>query len=512
MKMTSHAGDIPTDITTSTTTATTTTASSSKEPPAFDTMAAIRDALSKDYQDADVLLSATTATTPVVVSPCGSSQDDNIESSDNSDVASADSASATESETDEGSTTQVNYHDGATPLFLAIETTDWRRALAILQKDERNNSSNNNSNSNTKEEVAVVPQAKTWVCSLGTVETTFQWALWRRLPIHEACRRQAPAWLISALLQSFPASSRCVTQFGELPLHLAVECGAPPEVVNLLVAAHWLGICAQDQSGRTPIEILQDSEMLALEDHKVVFDSLTRSQETLEEIQLEHERLSVGMQQQHADGLVAIRQQHDEDLKLEQEQQEKLMQEVDRLNSLLATAKQTDETQEAKIAAFDTVETVWRGRNDTLQVQAVETKAALEQETDRVASLEQVIELKDHEISLLEERVHALSEDLQSVVAFQQNDMTHQVQGTEKKIHHMIASFVSLQNLVDEHTATMKGMLLEKGIEVPKEEEKKADTGSHDSYDDDYADADNLDDDFAMLSAAEAATSALRLS
>jgi hypothetical protein len=45
---------------------------------------------------------------------------------------------------------EVHYHEGATPLFLAIESTDWRRALQIVQHSPA--------------------QARTWVSSLGTVE------------------------------------------------------------------------------------------------------------------------------------------------------------------------------------------------------------------------------------------------------------------------------------------------------------------------------------------------------
>lgn len=61
------------------------------------------------------------------------------------------------------------YSDGATPLFLAIEETDWRRALDIAEE--------------------FPDQVRTWVRSTGTENTTFAWSMWRRLPIHEVCVR-----------------------------------------------------------------------------------------------------------------------------------------------------------------------------------------------------------------------------------------------------------------------------------------------------------------------------------
>jgi hypothetical protein len=61
--------------------------------------------------------------------------------------------------------TEVLYNNGATPLFLAVEETDWREALDIAE--------------------AYPEQVRTWVRSTGTENTTFEWSMWRRLPIHE---------------------------------------------------------------------------------------------------------------------------------------------------------------------------------------------------------------------------------------------------------------------------------------------------------------------------------------
>jgi hypothetical protein len=429
-------------------------------------MAAIREALSRDY-------------TPPVSPSNSLDQEDEDNDDDNSPKE------------------EVNYHEGATPLFLAVETTDWRRALHIVQASPN--------------------QARTWVSSLGTVETTFNWALWRRLPIHEACRREAPAWLISALLSTFPESSKSATQFGELPLHLAVECGAPPEVVNLLVAAHWLGITAVDQSGRTPLEILNDTEMLAMEDHKVVFDSLTRSQQTYDEIIKRHETEVDVMQRDHAKGLVGIRQEHDGDLQLEQEQQDNLVNEVDRLKELLAAAKKSNQIQQSKMDAVNAAETSWRDNNQMMKKRVSDLELRNQQEMDRVRSLEQVIELKDHEISLMEGRVHELSADLQIIAAWQQKELVRSLDGTEQRIHDMVESYVSLRSQLDDQAGDMRTLLKERGIYLPSPEAKEVDKTEKPSSVDETTDIseseeDDLDDEFDVMSAAQAAKNALQLS
>jgi hypothetical protein len=64
----------------------------------------------------------------------------------------------------------VAYDKGATPLFLAIEQTRWRDAFDIAD--------------GSPEQIPI------WVRSMGSEGTTFDWALWRRLPIHEVCSKK----------------------------------------------------------------------------------------------------------------------------------------------------------------------------------------------------------------------------------------------------------------------------------------------------------------------------------
>jgi hypothetical protein len=60
---------------------------------------------------------------------------------------------------------EVLRSNGATPLYLAIEDTRWGDALDIAENYPE--------------------QIRMWVRSTGTENTTFDWSLWRRLPIHE---------------------------------------------------------------------------------------------------------------------------------------------------------------------------------------------------------------------------------------------------------------------------------------------------------------------------------------
>ena len=77
---------------------------------------------------------------------------------------------------DDEAEVEVAYDKGATQLFLAIEDARWRDALEIAERSPE--------------------QIRIWVRSMGTENTTFGWALWRRLPIHEVNSRLFLSWLV----------------------------------------------------------------------------------------------------------------------------------------------------------------------------------------------------------------------------------------------------------------------------------------------------------------------------
>lgn len=181
----------------------------------------------------------------------------------------------------------VLYNEGATPLFRSIEESDWDGAAKILEEHPE--------------------QASVWVESTGTVSTTFNWSLWKRLPLHEAARRQPPERFLAKLLQAFPAAASRPTQFGELPLHLAVECGAEPCVVNQLALHHWAGVVQTDQSGRVALDILLEAAILDPAEQKAVHESLKASMATHAEIRRQQNADLEAVERQHRIGLRSLR-------------------------------------------------------------------------------------------------------------------------------------------------------------------------------------------------------------
>jgi hypothetical protein len=124
----------------------------------------------------------------------------------------------------------------STPLFAALQNSEWQQAL----------------------DLCTPTSLSTWVQSSVNAVSTY--VIWKRLPIHEAARRQAPAWLLVRMLELHPESASLKTQFGELPLHVAVETGSTPEVIHLLLMAYMEGVVMRDNSGRTPLQVCRENE------------------------------------------------------------------------------------------------------------------------------------------------------------------------------------------------------------------------------------------------------------
>ena len=341
---------------------------------------------------------------------------------------------------------EAYYNEGATPLFLAIEETEWRQALQIAQDNPG--------------------QVDTWVVSTGTVETTFHWNLWRRLPLHEACRRQAPAWFISYLLSVHPTGARQRTQFGELPLHLAVECGSPPEVVNLLIVAYWPAIVATDQSGRTPLSICEDAEMLDMEEHQVVNESLTRSMETYQQMMSRHELDVESLKASHAAGLEAIRKQHDDDLQVEQDQQEKLLQEVKRLKGIIKDAEGTSSKKSQRIDEATASNQALHRQVQTLQDELKEEQARGEALSRRAQALEKTIQERDATIENLKKHIMQLQLDMQQIGKWQDNELQAKINTSEETMQVMVEHFCSLTESLSQQHQKFRQLMVARGISV----------------------------------------------
>lgn len=222
----------------------------------------------------------------------------------------------------------------------------------------------------------------------------------------QACRRQPPPVLIYALLAAHPESTMTESNFGELALHAAVRCGACAEVVNCLLAAYPRAVFIRDNSGCTPLDILNGTGKMM--DHDAVVTSLTRTiailtkeeqewQSKMKTMEKEYQS-STEMRRKEYERVVAEKNDEIEGLFLELEQ-EKLA-----TSNLAKKVIQTEKVVELK----STLEQRYQERLAKYEEDIKTLKSSNAQRKSKIKELEGVIRSDRKAIVELNTRVHTL--------------------------------------------------------------------------------------------------------
>jgi len=346
--------------------------------------------------------------------------------------------------------TIVTYDTHCTKLFRCVEDGQWQNAYQCVVQD--------------KESVKIWVEHTSHGGSSraghghgggGTrKDPTNTPVLWKRLPIHEACRRQAPAWLLSCLLSMHPQSATLPTEFGQLPLHVAVECGTSPESINLLLLANWHAIDRTDNSGRTPLAIVldqrqeQDSSsnsggggggllLLPDESQQAVQESLTRCHDTWVDLKKDHTERIQMQAAQHEQQRIHWQEQRDEEIRHEQDVQQTYKNDWNDTQQVVESLR-TERTQwMEQISDQRDTEKKLLQQIQTLKQTIVSNDAQTVTLQSTIQTLEQTVESK--EVAIQQEKRHTrlLELDLAQVTmdhddqlvqgAYAQVQATHQV-------------------------------------------------------------------------------------
>eukprot|EP00545_Synedropsis_sp_CCMP1620_P005396 CAMPEP_0119026086 /NCGR_PEP_ID=MMETSP1176-20130426/34837_1 /TAXON_ID=265551 /ORGANISM="Synedropsis recta cf, Strain CCMP1620" /LENGTH=476 /DNA_ID=CAMNT_0006981743 /DNA_START=18 /DNA_END=1448 /DNA_ORIENTATION=+ len=342
---------------------------------------------------------------------------------------------------------EVLYNDGATPLFTSIEETKWAEALELVD---------------------IVPeQAGAWVKSTGTENTTFGWSLWRRLPLHEACRRQAPAWLVAALLKAYPAAISQTTQFGELPIHLAVEMGAAPEVVNLLLVNYYEGIHMEDNGGRTAMTINAEADVLNIEDHTFVQESLKNAHNHLQAIEARWQQKLEKQSRDHQTNVEQIQVRHHDRIAEEKEAQKELQKQLVRTEGHVMQYKEERKALERTLSSHHVEKGEWADLLENKSMTMVNLTQKIEEKDEAVAALVTDLNIKTSYAHELENRVDVLERDLVNITLLQRDAIQKSLEQSEDDIQRMLASNSILQGQLQGQTQGLQLLLQERAIALP---------------------------------------------
>lgn len=309
----------------------------------------------------------------------------------------------------------------------------------------------------------------------------------------KACRRQAPAWLISELLSKFPESASSANNQGELPLHVAVDKACAPEVVNLMIVANWKAIATQDQAGRTPLDIIDRSELLQLEDYRVVFESLSRCYKTYMDIQKAAQEEQANLKRKQKATFNAVSKRHQEELKAEHDKQAKIRDEVEDLKAQVEDMKEVSKVKDHKMKKHQLEKERWAERIGDLESTVRGLNEDLHVAKVRIKTLENTVRQKEGELTEKDTKINLLSQDLKNIAIANETDLMHSLVEAEDSMRKMVSKQIALQKLLASKSESLTGLLKQRGIALRTERrahtvtEEKSDKGPDSAVDDEEA-------------------------
>jgi chromosome segregation ATPase len=278
------------------------------------------------------------------------------------------------------------------------------------------------------------------------------------------------------------------TNLGELPLHLAVDKACAPEVVNLIIVSNWGAIVSQDQAGRTPLDIIDRSELMQFDDYRIVYDSLSRCHKTYMEVQKAAQEEQAALKRKQKATFSAVSKRHQEEIRNEQDKQAKLRDDMDELKQQMEIMKEVSAAKDHQIKKHQNERQRWMDSIRDLENKVAGLNRELESEKGQIKVLLYKIEQKEKEIHEKETKIEVLSKDLRSVAISNETDIMECLAETEQSMRTMVSSQIALQKLLATKTKDLKCLLKQRGIPLPdltkspedSQEEKKTESDSED--------------------------------
>lgn len=272
---------------------------------------------------------------------------------------------------------------------------------------------------------------------------------------------------MAELLSQFPESAYLETNLGELPLHLAVDKACAPEVVNLIIVANWRAIVSQDQAGRTPLDIIDRSELMQFEDYRIVYDSLSRCHKTYMEVQKAAQEEQAALKRKQKATFSAVSKRHQEEIRSEQDKQVKLRDDMEELKLQMENLKEVSTAKDHQIKKHQKERQRWMDSIRDLENKVAGLNRELESEKGQIKVLLYKIEQKEKEIHDKETKIEVLSKDLRSIAFSNETDIVECLAETEQCMRTMVSSQIALQKLLAAKSKDLNSLLKQRGIHLP---------------------------------------------
>ena len=257
-----------------------------------------------------------------------------------------------------------------------------------------------------------------------------------------------------------------MTQFGELPLHLAVEMGATPEVINLLLVNYYPGIHVEDNSGRTPMQIILEADAFNIDDHKFTQESLKNAHTNLLNIEAHWQGKLDALAAQHERDVRQIEAAHQDAIRAEKEHQRNLQKQLARVEGHVQQYKEERKSLERTLSSHHVEKGTWREILETKEETLDAMIKKIEDKDQELMRMRSELQLRSEEIRILQlaDRVEMLEGDLCNITLLHNNSISVSMRQAETDINRMMQSQTILAGMLQGQSQGLALLLKERGI------------------------------------------------
>lgn len=262
------------------------------------------------------------------------------------------------------------------------------------------------------------------------------------------------------------------SNFGELPLHAAVRCGACAEVVNCILAAYPAAALARDNSGCTPLDILNGTGKMM--DHDAVVAALNRTIAVLTKEEENWEEKISAMNREFKqskekrlreyEAIVADKNAEIEDLRRTLDQ-EKLA-----TSNLAAKVIQTEQVVQDK----GRLEIRYKEKMKKMEGEIGELKSSNQSRKSKIADLEDIVRSDRKAILELNNRVQTLQSSLVSLLEDEEKFASTKLAKAESNFKTLMENQFIFLRETEKRKDLMRGKVKQLGIKLPSKRKEKS--------------------------------------
>jgi hypothetical protein len=233
-------------------------------------------------------------------------------------------------------------------------------------------------------------------------------------------------------------------------LHLAVEMGAAPEVINLLIVHWYPSIRVLNNSCRTALQIVMEADAYHREDRMYVQESLRHAHTNLIAMESEWRTEMETMNKANQDYIRELEQRHESEIQFEKEQQLNLQKQLARVEGHLQQYKDERRSLERTLSSHHVEKGTWKEILETKEETLEELIRKIEGREKELNESQVLLQDKVNVIGQLQSRIHELENDLRNIVLFQHTKVYSSLQNSQLQLK-------SLQTAHDQLAGILQG-------------------------------------------------------